>query len=147
MIDPIYPLDGSFKLSHDAAYNGHYIVVRRLPHGQYILKDETGVQLDRTVPLDQMKLVQLKQDKQDSSASNNVHVLEKILSHRVTPFCSLQYHVKWKGYSHHHNSWVDERDLIDIDIAHRYFKTGRYAKLQQAVSAISIPDSLSLSFQ
>jgi hypothetical protein len=143
--DPEYLLDSSFKPSHEPVYIGPYIVVRRLPHGTYLVKDETGEQLKRSVPLDQMKLVP---SAADSAATDNrdVYVVDNIVAHRITPLGVLEYRVKWKGYSTKQNSWIPEENLVDTDYVHQYFKTGRYARLSTAVNAVSIPDQVSLRF-
>ena len=143
--DPAYMMDDSIKPSHEPTYIGPYIVIRRLSHGPYLVKDETGATLDRVVPLDQMKLVETSSPAV-SSDNRQVFVVERIIAHRITPTGALQYRVKWKGCGHNDNSWINDTDLVDTDIVHQYFKTGRHAKLQAAIEANTTADILSLQF-
>jgi hypothetical protein len=127
--DPAYILDKSIKPGREPTYMGSYTITRRLPTGPYIVKDDTGVTIDRPVPLDQMRVLGSPDpdtDNQDDSHSNNIYVVDRIMNHRIVDGHKLQYNVKWKGYSVDQNTWEDESNIIDTNCIHLYFK-----KLQQ----------------
>jgi transposase InsO family protein len=128
--DPKFLHGKSIKPSHEPTYMGQYTIVRRLPTGPYIIKDETGEQLDRPVPLDQMRILfpphtrrpSRNHDTTDNDDDNDIYAVQDILEHRLVDGHKLQYLVKWKGYTTKHNSWVDASDMLGTDIIHRYFK-------------------------
>lgn len=140
--DPKYILDKSIKPGHEGTYMGQYTIVRRLPTGPYLVKDDTGQQLDRPVPLDQMRVLfppghpmttpspdrDDDDDDGDSSSSSSSHTrkrvyaVDSIVDHRLVDGHRLQYLVKWKGFTRKDNQWVDESDMLSTDIIHSYFK-------------------------
>jgi hypothetical protein len=54
--DPKYLLNPGMRPSHEPMYIGPYTVVRQSKYGAYVLRDETGELLDRSVHLDQIKV-------------------------------------------------------------------------------------------
>jgi transposase InsO family protein len=128
--DPKYILDKSIKPSSEPTYMGQYTIVRRLPTGPYILRDDTGEQLDRPVPLDHMRVLFPPNHRNAPSSSSTAdddngkkYAVQEIVNHRLIDGHRLQYYVKWKGYSNKKdNSWVDETDMHGTDIIHRYFQ-------------------------
>jgi hypothetical protein len=88
-------------------YVGPYIILRQSQTGNYVVKEaqEDGTVVDRQVPPDQLKLVDV-----DTAA---VFEVERVVEHRgAGP--ELQYLVKWKNYSlresprgsHQETSWT-----------------------------------------
>ena len=122
--DAKYLLDPSKKPSTAPTYVGPYSVVRRTAHGPYVLNDDRGVQLQRVVPLDQMKVLYTPDDAPAGSAEKDdpttVYVVEKIISHRQDESGELEFLVKWKGYSSAENSWLTTTDFHDHNIVHDY---------------------------
>ena len=122
--------------SHAPMYISPYIVARQNKYGAYILRGETGELLDRSVPLDQIK-VRLNPHRPfkhgpavfapsvqiDESSKEDVetHVVDKILSHRFTDTC-IEYHVQWKGRSLTDSTWMEAGEVIDAAMIDRYFR-------------------------
>ena len=48
--------------------------------------------------------------------------IEKILGHRgnFRQKSSLEFHIKWLGYSNDHNTWEPYKSLSDLDLLHEY---------------------------
>ena len=86
--DPLYILDKSIKPGHEPTYMGAYTIVRRLPTGPYIVQDDEGVQLDRPIPLDQMRV--LFPPKSSSSSSSSSHHHHHHLHHQFRPNKPIQ---------------------------------------------------------
>jgi hypothetical protein len=147
--DPHYLLGKSIKPGAEPTYMGSYTIVRRLPTGPYIVKDDTGEQLDRPVPLDQMRVLFPPNHKHnapaasssstDTSTDNANHAVQHIINHRLVDGHSLQYFVKWKGCTGKHNSWVDETDMLGTDIVHRYFQQLQAKKDKQQHTPTAAP--------
>ena len=102
----------------EAKYIGPFIVVRRNHAGNFVLRDETGDQLDRSVPPDQLKLIAKK-----NTTKDDVYEVERILQHRGAPG-SYQYLVRWKTpYTEADDSWEPSSSFRDPGIMKRYWKS------------------------
>jgi hypothetical protein len=99
-------------------YVGPYSIVRRTRNGNYQLRDETGVDLERHIPPDQLKLVSKKPREQDVQSS--VYEVEKLLGHRGEPG-KYEYHVKWKGYRA--ITWEPAESFRDTALITDYWKS------------------------
>ena len=72
-----------------------------------------------------------KSSKEESKVAQDEEcklVIEKILGERVVNN-SKQYLVKWEGYPHTNNSWIDEESLEDESCLHAYRKGMEELKL------------------
>ena len=99
-------------------YLGPYSVVRRTRWGAYQLRDATGDNLDRAVPVDQLKLLSRKPRPID--IENEVFRVEKVLSHRGTPG-HYDYYTKWVGYPE--PTWNPDSNFLDDQCIKDYWKT------------------------
>ena len=134
--DPKYLLNPGMRPTHAPMYIGPYIVARQNKYGTYILRDETGELLDRSVPLDQIK-VRLNphrpfkrgpavfapnvQIDEDSKQDVPVHVVDKILSHQLTD-TDILYHVKWQGRPLSDSTWIKEGGVLDAATIDKYYR-------------------------
>lgn len=125
--DPAYILDKSIKPGREPTYMGAYTIVRRLPTGPYIVKDDTDVTIDRPIPLDQMRVLPARPAPTHSADDSNddedaIYEVDKIIDHRIVDGHRLEYKVKWKGYPLDQASWEEENNIIDTNCIHLYFK-------------------------
>jgi transposase InsO family protein len=127
--DPKFVAVPGMKPSHEHTYIGPYTVQSQTKYGSYRLKDDQGVMLDRSVHIDQIKVVlsptslpPLLTDK-DAVVDDNerMYVVDKIVKHREKEG-ELEYYVKWKGYDSSHNTWENEHQFNDTACIDRYFK-------------------------
>jgi hypothetical protein len=117
-----------------------------------VLRDETGELLDRSVPLDQIK-VRLspahpfkRAPRPSAAAADSAAADSTVDSAAADPAADgddeddndvyevekimshrhdddgLSYHVKWKGYPLSESTWVKETDFVDTAIIHRYLR-------------------------
>ena len=98
-------------------YVGPYTVVRRNRGGAYEIKDATNVILDRRVPADQLKLI----SRRSAGRDDNIYVVEKVLNHRGTPG-HMEYLVKWKHFTHEHNTWEPASSFLDNTLIRDYIR-------------------------
>jgi hypothetical protein len=98
-------------------YVGPYSIIRRTRNGNYQLRDETGDDLERHIPPDQLKLISLKPREQDLESS--VYEVEKILGHRGE-VCKYEYHVKWKNYRE--TTWEPAASFRDTALINDYWE-------------------------
>lgn len=124
--DPAYILDKSIKPGREPTYMGAYTIVRRLPTGPYIVKDDMDVTIDRPIPLDQMRVLPARpassQSHSDKDDDTDIYEVDKIINHRIVDGHRLEYRVKWKGYSVDEATWEEENNIIDTNCIHLYFK-------------------------
>jgi hypothetical protein len=123
--DPQYLLEPGRKPATEPPYIGPYVVQRTTKFGTYVLIDETGEQLERSVPLDQIKVVtvpgrEFAHPLNSSSLDNQVYVVERILDDREDEKGNKQYFVKWKGYPSSQNTWEPITNFTDIAMVDAY---------------------------
>ena len=100
----------------DAKYRGPYTVVRRTDKGNYILKNNNGIELKSSYPLNKLKPVcDTVEDKDET------YDIEKVIKER-TRNGKKEYYVKWKNYSDEHNSWVKESDFVSMEWLDEYHR-------------------------
>jgi hypothetical protein len=101
---------------------GPYQVVEVTKAKTYRLLDTSGVLLNRSVPLDQLKLVSLpaKEKINGQKFGGQSYAVEKVLDHRG-PEGEREYLVKWLGYSSDENTWETESHFDDLEIIRRYW--------------------------
>jgi chromodomain-containing protein len=91
----------------------------------YLVRDDTGVQLERSVPLDQMKVLystdHIPPKASDVDNPDDVYVVEKILNHREKDG-HLEYHIKWKNFPLSQSTWVKEEKMNDTSCIDQYFR-------------------------
>jgi transposase InsO family protein len=97
-------------------YVGPYSIIRRTRNGNYRLRDETGEDLERSIPPDQLKLLSKKPREEDKE--NTVYEVERIVDHRGEPG-NYEYKVKWKYYSQ--LTWEPEENFRDVATIRDYW--------------------------
>ena len=108
--DDLYSEPNSFssaKKDNVKKFNMH--VVRKLDgevHGDEMADIARGRQLHKESMITQ------------DSRVGDIHMVEKILDKRVTPNGTVEYLIKWLGYSDVHNSWEPEENVGKDDIKH-----------------------------
>ena len=112
LIDPLR------KNKFEPKYIGPYTVTHRTRNGTYQLKDGTGVELDRRVPPDQLKLVSEKARPQDLETQE--YEIDCILEHRGQPG-TYEYKTKFKGFRN--PTWVPEENFVDTALIRDYWKS------------------------
>ena len=50
--------------------------------------------------------------KNSSDLSENEFEVEKILNKRIRKNGKIEYHIKWRGYSHKENSWEPKENIM-----------------------------------
>lgn len=139
--DPMFMLNPDLRPASEPAYIGPYIIQRVTKFGTYILTDETGERLERSVPLDQIKVliepgkntsIPLPPTSQSEETDETVYVMESILDHRVNSKGELEYMIKWKGYPKSQSTWTNERRVIDYALISAYFRS-RFAAAPPSV--------------
>ena len=120
--DPKYLLNPGTRPTREPAFIGPYTVLRPTRLNSYILIDGTGKRLERTVPLDQIKVISdPDQPGPQPPDAKKEYVIEKILDHRESKTeGGLEYLVRWKGYKK--PTWCHERDFVDVAVIDAYFK-------------------------
>jgi hypothetical protein len=101
----------------DPVWLGPYKVVRLSQSGTYYLIDELGEELDRPVPVDQLKKLSAARAK---TFGTDVYVVEDILGHRGIPG-AYEFLVKWKNFPASSNSWVAQDQFIQQEIIKEYY--------------------------
>ena len=106
--DPKFIAVPGMKPSHEATYIGPYTILSQTKYGTYKMKDETGALLERSVPIDQIKVILsdssiptlplINNSMEMQVVSEEVYVVDKVVNHREKKG-KLQYYVQWKGYS------------------------------------------------
>lgn len=144
--DPAYILDKSIKPGREPTYMGAYTIVRRLPTGPYIVKDDMDVVIDRPVPLDQMRVLPArppptaaKENNNNDSNDSDIYEVDKIINHRIVDGHQLEYQIKWKGYPLDQATWQNEDDIIDTHCIHLYFKELQKKSQPQPATAAPTP--------
>jgi hypothetical protein len=101
----------------DERYRGPYLIVKRTPQGNYLLKNKMGKQLSNSFPLSKLKLVKdwatfdLTAD--DETGNTDCQKIERILNDRVQNGIK-QYYIKWQGYTSDYNTWMDGTSITDL---------------------------------
>lgn len=157
--DPKYLL--SPKPAVEATYVGPYFVVRQNKYGAYVLKDQHGKQLDRTVPLDQIKVRDIVKGQappqseaahvaaaapaasaestdiavvpgQDEDEQTKELDVDEVLAHREHKG-QLEYQAKWAKSTKLAPSWEPEENFNDRAVIDRYWrKRGATAQVKSA---------------
>ena len=130
--------------SQEPPYIGPYYVVRQNKYGAYILKDVHDHVLDRSVPIDQIKvnaapdiLPTVTEDaaRSQPAAGDQEYDVEKILEHRHNNG-QIEYLVKWKGYRLSESTWENEHQFTDTAIIDRYWRQHAAQKIQNKAVAV-----------
>jgi hypothetical protein len=120
ILDPKY-LNQKVKPKGEPAYVGRYTVRRKDRKGNFILIDETDMELNRRVPPDQIKLIQLPDGAQLPSDDNlPSYEVQRVVNHRGAPG-HFEYLVKWKSYSSAQNTWEPASHFNDYQCIRDYW--------------------------
>jgi transposase InsO family protein len=112
-------------------YTGPYEVYDQTERGNYRLRTTTGNILIRSVPREKLKV-----QKADSVIDNqSVFRVENIIDHRPSRNGSMEYRVKWQGYSLDDASWEPESSFIDLDPIDLYWSQREQADAQASAMA------------
>ncbi len=117
-------LDPKRTNKFEPKYIGPYTVIRRSRNGAYLLKDATGMPLDRHVPIDQLKIVIKGKQRRQIDQDQEVFEVETILEHRGVPG-AYEYRVHWKGYSTEEDSWEPASSFLDDKVIQQYWKLNK----------------------
>ena len=98
-------------------YVGPYSIIRRTRNGNYRLRDATGIDLDRAVPPDQLKLISEKAREKD--CEDAIYEVEKITDHRGEPG-RYEYKVVWKYFDD--TTWEPEEHFYDVTMIRNYWR-------------------------
>ena len=85
---------------------GPFKIVDQVPGGQYRLANSDGELLDRTVPLQKLRLGK------EMAKASSVWQVDRIVDHEATE-TGRRFLVRWAGYSDDKDSWVNEDDFVD----------------------------------
>jgi transposase InsO family protein len=150
--DPRYLL--APRPSSEPTYIGPYYVVRQNKYGAYIMKDQHGKILDRTVPIDQMKMHSslsppppiIPDVVADAAVDDNNAVgddeqqdeydVEYIYGDKIVEG-KIHYHVKWKGYPKSQSTWESEDQFNDRAVIERYWHALEAKKQLRSSKVIS----------
>jgi len=116
-------LDPHRSRKYAQRYIGPYFITGRVDTGSYTLKDDNGQVLDRSVPVEHIKLAPSVNPPSGSST------VEKILNHRGR-LGNYDYLVQWAGESPSEASWTHQSAFNDTECLRHYWD--RYAKALQA---------------
>ena len=87
-------------------YTGPYTIVKQTKGKNYTLKDSAGNILDKTYPVEKLKL-------QPDQSTDDIYAVERILGDR-TFRRQQQYLVKWKNFPDSENSWENESNFVSM---------------------------------
>ena len=113
----------------ESKYIGPYTIKRRTRAGNYVLHDGTGLELDRPVPPDQLKLLSKKPRAVDTQGKE--YEVQEIFQHRGRA-PHYDYFVKWKHYNE--RSWVPAANFVDDRIIRNYWKNRNGKSAEESVS-------------
>jgi len=127
--------------SAEPAWIGPYTIVRRTSHGPYIVKDELGVDVNRTIPVDHMFVLytpnHIPSDADSVDDPDNVYVASRIINHREDDIGQLEYLVVYKGYAKPY--WTRGHNINDPSLVAKYFKASSLSKSLPSHTTTSIP--------
>ena len=133
--DRVRVFDEEKKSEHAATWVGPYNVMKVLPHGSYVVADDMGNELKRSI--DKLKVIP-----HDDNDGADTFEVERIIRARpkrkwnttggvaeenlkrdgLSHPDHFQYLVKWKGYSNSMNEWLKHEDFVMGDMITRFWK-------------------------
>jgi hypothetical protein len=142
LLDPRYIKNPQTRPRFEPMWIGPYVIVERKQSGTYVVKDGTGVLVDRNIPADQMKLASIK--KRGIDQEKEEFVVKSIIGHKPgVGGDRWQYHVQWKGYAE--PTWVAARDFVDDAIIRNYWKNLKNNAVGAAAAAAAPTTSTSIT--
>ena len=99
----------------DPRFHGPFTIVKQTPNGNYKLKNAANTILDKSYPLEKLKLFTENED------TSTIYAVEKILEDRVFRR-KQQYLVKWKDYPDSENSWENEENFVSMIPIRKYWE-------------------------
>ena len=118
--DPKYVQPKSIKPTLEGTYIGPFRVIGMTPSNNYVLQDDTGDVVGRSVPIDQIKFYDYPGSKTDKEFGQ-YYPLEKILADKKDDKTNeTLVLVKWKGYEE--PWWIPTSHIRDTPILERYYK-------------------------
>ena len=100
----------------DERYRGPYLIVKRTPTQNYIIKNKMGKHLSKSFPLSKLKIIKdwasFDLTAEDEIGNNDCQVIDRILNERSRNGVT-EYLIKWHGYTCDYNSWLTEKDIVD----------------------------------
>ena len=121
IVNPDFLKKEHMRPTHIPKYVGPYFIVRRNVHGPYIVKDETGEEYHRAVPIDQMKILykyphKYTKLKDDESKFYVDYIVDEKEDDEGKPL----YQVKWKGYPIDQSTWESAESFDDVETLYRW---------------------------
>jgi hypothetical protein len=102
---------------------GPYTIVQRKGNA-YTMTDTTGTLLNRTVPIDQMKLIKSSatdETIEPAASTGRSWTVQQLVDHRRTASGQTQFRVRWKGFPASEDTWQIREDFDDEDFVRRYW--------------------------
>ncbi len=115
-------LDSTRESKWDPVFEGPFVVVRRNRGGAYVLKDQLGETLKRTVPADKLKLVQRKGNNAVIEAPS--YRIKNITDHRTASNKKMEYFVVWAD-KNIESSWEPVENFDDVNVIKKYWAMRR----------------------
>ena len=110
-------------------FTGPYKIARVHRGGNYSLRSPTGKLLQRSYPLDHLRVIaphiadniwkQLTVDK--VPAGELIYVPDRILDHRTHIGGETEYLITWEGFSHDFDSWELQSSILSADLIASYW--------------------------
>ena len=144
--DPKY-LNGKPRAATEAQWIGPYTINKRTAHGPYIVTDELGATVNRTIPVDQMFVLyspdHVPADAATVDDDKNVEVVSKIINHRFTDVGELEYHIQWKKGK---PTWEKGHKINDPSLVAQYFKRSALSKAEpHTLTSLAVAKMMLLS--
>ena len=118
--DAKYIKNPELKPKFEPKYVGPYFIVRRARNGAYVVKDESGMIVDRHVPADQMKLVSKEPRRIDEQKPT--FEVKRIKDHRGNRADNYEYLTVWRGYDDDEATWEPASNFVDDAVIKKYWK-------------------------
>jgi RNase H-like domain found in reverse transcriptase/Reverse transcriptase (RNA-dependent DNA polymerase)/Integrase zinc binding domain/Integrase core domain/Ty3 transposon capsid-like protein/Chromo (CHRromatin Organisation MOdifier) domain len=116
----VYYRIGKLKPKLAQRFTGPYQIARMTPQGNYILKNDKGETLGRSVPRNKLKV-------------ENFYEVAKIIADRVVKG-KREYLLRFEDYDESHDAWVQESQFKDPNCINDYWN-------EKAKPAIAVQDS------
>lgn len=98
---------------------------KKIEKDEKIEKNDKKEKDEKLEKKEKKEKIEKAEKKEKLIETKKVYFIEKILKHRILNGGKKKYFVKWKGYDDKNNTWVDEKDILDIKLIEIYEKTNK----------------------